>query len=92
LDSRRKPDLYWWFREKTLIPRSLVVYVPITIKKWQSAYEADLGKPSFLREDSVAKVQGLGSIPTQRLERKLGVISFDLLNKVKAALRFALEL
>jgi mRNA interferase MazF len=58
----------------------------------KSAYEADLGKPSFLREDSVANVQGLGSIPTQRLERKLDVISFDLLNQVKAALRFALEL
>jgi mRNA interferase MazF len=79
-------------REDADPPRSLVVYVPITTKKWQSAYEADLGKPSFLREDSVANVQGLGSIPTQRLERKLGVISFDLLNKVKVALRFALDL
>ena len=79
-------------REDPDPPRSLVVYVPITTKNRDSLYEVDLGGPPFLREPSVANVQGLGSIPIQRLERKLGSVSLDLLKKVKVALRFALEL
>ena len=79
-------------REDTDPPRSLIIYVPITTKSRGSAYEVVLDRPSFLREPSAVNVQGVGSIPTQRLERRLGAISEEKLNRVKAALRFALEL
>lgn len=53
-------------------PRALVLYVPLTTQNRQSTYEVALPRLSFLDKDSVANVQGLGSLPTMRLERKLG--------------------
>jgi mRNA interferase MazF len=79
-------------REDNDPPRSLIIYVPITTKSRGSAYEVALGKLGFLREPSAINVQGLGSLPTQRLERRLGAISADMPDRVKAALRFTLEL
>ncbi len=46
----------------------------------------------FLDRDSVANVQGLGSIPTVRLQRKLGIVPKDVLARIKAVLAFALDL
>jgi mRNA-degrading endonuclease toxin of MazEF toxin-antitoxin module len=46
----------------------------------------------FLDQDSVANVQGLGSIPTMRLERKLGRLSSDVMAKLKRVLAFVLDL
>jgi mRNA interferase MazF len=40
----------------------------------------------LLDRDSVANVQGLGSIPTVRLERRLGNIPNDVLRKLRIAL------
>jgi len=37
-------------------------------------------------------VQGIGSLPLARLERKLGVLSPDTLGKLKQAVAFAIEL
>ncbi len=47
---------------------------------------------SFLDRDSVANVQGLGSAPTVRLERRLGQLPDDVMLKIKRALLFALDL
>jgi mRNA interferase MazF len=46
---------------------------------------------SFLDRESVANVQGLGSIPQVRLERRLGVLPAETMLKVKRALAFALD-
>jgi len=46
----------------------------------------------FLDRESVANVQGLGSIPSVRLERKLGKLPVAVLAKVKSAIIFALDL
>jgi mRNA interferase MazF len=54
--------------------------------------EIELGNMRFLKELSVANVQGIGSIPAVRLQRKLGSLSTDTLNKIKQALRSALDL
>jgi mRNA interferase MazF len=40
----------------------------------------------------VANVQGLGSLPTVRLERKIGSLSNDVMVRLKDALAFALDL
>ncbi|NMG10855.1 type II toxin-antitoxin system PemK/MazF family toxin [Brasilonema sp. UFV-L1] len=73
-------------------PRTLVLYVPITTQHRGSAYEVELPNLPFLRQGSVANVQGLGSISTVRLERKLGELPDEAILKIKQALIFALEL
>jgi mRNA interferase MazF len=72
-------------------PRALVTYIPLTTQTRGSRYEIDVGKLRFLREASVANVQGIGSVPSVRLQRKIGVVPADILVKIKEALRFALD-
>lgn len=73
-------------------PRALIVYVPLTTQNRQSRYEVVLPKLRFLDRDSVANVQGLGSLPRVRLERRLGKLSDDVMSKIKRAISFALDL
>lgn len=74
-------------------PRALVICVPVTTQNRGSAYEIVLPRLSFLKQQgSVANVQGIQSIPTVRLEAKLGKLPEDVLLKIKAALLFALDL
>jgi mRNA-degrading endonuclease toxin of MazEF toxin-antitoxin module len=49
-------------------------------------------KAAKVGELSVANIQGIGSIPAIRLQRKLGSLSTETLNKIKQALRSALDL
>jgi len=44
-------------------PRALIIYVPLTTQNRQSRYEVVLPKLPFLDRDSMANVQGLGSLP-----------------------------
>jgi mRNA interferase MazF len=73
-------------------PRALILYVPLTRQNRQSPYEVVLPRLPFLDRDSVANVQGLGSLPTVRLERRLGKLPDDVMVKIKRALTFALDL
>lgn len=73
-------------------PRALVLYVPLTTQNRNSRYEVILPRLPFLDRESVANVQGLGSIPIVRLERKLGVLPAQGFHAVKAALVFALDI
>ena len=73
-------------------PRSLVVYVPLTTQYRHSSYEVPLPHLSFLNQDSVANVQGLGSLPQVRLERRLGRLPDDVMKSIRRTLIFALDL
>jgi len=73
-------------------PRALLIYVPLTTQNRQSPYEVLLPKLPFLNQISVANVQGLGSLPSVRLERKLGTLPEAAMAKIKQALIFALDL
>jgi len=73
-------------------PRALILYVPLTRQHRQSAYEVVLPSLSFLDRGSVANVQGLGSLPTVRLERRLGTLPADVMAEIKRSLAFALDL
>ncbi len=73
-------------------PRSMITYIPLTTQHRQSAYEVVLPKLRFLDQNSIANVQGLGSIPKVRLERRLGKLSDDVITDVKNAISFALDL
>lgn len=57
-----------------------------------SQYELALPRVPFLDRDSVTNVQGLGSIPTVRLERNLGQIPATGLAKLLETLAFSLEI
>ena len=73
-------------------PRSLVLYVPLTTQRRNSPYEVPLPRLPFLDRESVANVQGLGSLPTVRLERKMGRVSVEVMERLKDTLAFALDL
>ena len=73
-------------------PRVLVIYVPLTTQYRNSEYEFVLPKLKFLNQSSIANVQGIASIPTARLERKLGELPIDVMLQIKKAIIFALDL
>src|SRR3989304_1161460 len=73
-------------------PRALGIYILITTQNRQTKYEIPLLKLPFIREISSANFQGLASIPTVRLERKLGKVPDTLMNDVRQAIRFAPDL
>jgi len=73
-------------------PRSLVLYVPLTTQRRDGPYEVLLPRLPFLDRESVANVQGLGSLPTVRLERRIGRLSAGIMEQLKDALAFALDL
>lgn len=73
-------------------PRALVSYVPLTTQNRGSRYEVILPKLPFLDRDSIANVQGIGSIPTVRLERRLGRIPPKTMNELRTALAFIFDL
>ena len=80
--SRHDPDA----------PRALTIYAPLTTQNRGSRYEVALPKLTFLRELSVANVQGIASLPVTRLERKLGEVPPDVLAQIRKALAFATEM
>lgn len=80
--SRHDPDA----------PRALCLAVPITTKFRQSAYEAPLGKLPFLREESYANAQGLTALEWTDLQTCVGILPAPLLEKVRQAIRFTIEL
>ena len=67
-------------------PRSLVIHIPITTQNRGSELEVPLGHLPFLDPASVANVQGIGSLPSVRFEKRLGLLPAADLNAVKAAL------
>jgi mRNA interferase MazF len=73
-------------------PRALVLYVPLTTQRKDSPYEVPLQRLPFLDRESVANVQGLGSLPTVRLERRIGRLSAEIMERLKVALAFVLDL
>ena len=73
-------------------PRSLLIYVPLTSQNRNSQYEVLLPKINFLNQESVANIQGIGSLPVIRLEHRLGKIPDEILTKIKKAILFAIDI
>ncbi|MBE9250652.1 type II toxin-antitoxin system PemK/MazF family toxin [Dolichospermum sp. LEGE 00240] len=73
-------------------PRALAIYVPLTTQNRGSLYEVILPRLQFLERDSIANVQGIASIPTVRLERKLGKLPEEVMQEIQQAIKFALDL
>jgi mRNA interferase MazF len=79
-------------RDDSQAPRALIIYVPLTTQNRGSRYEVDVGRLPFLREQSAANVQGIGSLPPHRFEHRLGILPPDTIARIKHALAFAVEL
>jgi mRNA interferase MazF len=73
-------------------PRVLVIYVPLTSEDRGSEYEVPMPDLPFLRFPGTANVQGIASLPTKRLEKRLGVLPDATLAQVKQTIRFVLDL
>jgi mRNA interferase MazF len=79
-------------REDANPPRALVIYVPLTTQYRGSDYEVALPKLRFLDRESFVNVQGIGSIPTVRLIRKLGSLPTQVFYEIRTTILFALDL
>ena len=73
-------------------PRMLIIFVPLTTQYRQSSYEIEIPDLHFLNKKTYANVQGLGSLPNVRLERKIGELPVSVMQKVKRAIIFVLDL
>ena len=73
-------------------PRSLVLYVPLTTQNRESQYEVNLSGVPFLKSESVANVQGIGSLALVRLERRLGTLPEEAFERIRKAIRFVFDL
>jgi mRNA interferase MazF len=70
----------------------LITYVPLTTRNRDSRYEVEIPDLHFLNKKTYANVQGLGSLPNVRLERKIGELPIAVMQEVKKAIIFALNL
>jgi mRNA-degrading endonuclease toxin of MazEF toxin-antitoxin module len=62
------------------------IYIPITRQNRGSELEVPLGHLPFHEPESIANVQAIGSLPSVRFEKRLGLVPEVDLKKVKAAL------
>jgi mRNA interferase MazF len=67
-------------------PRSLIIHIPITRQNRGSELEVNLGHLPFLDPESIANAQAIGSLPSVRFEKRLGILSAADLKAVKTAL------
>ncbi len=73
-------------------PRALIIYVPITTQDRGSPYEVMLPETRFLQKGSAANVQGIASLPTVRLGRRVGTLPTETMSEIKKSIAWALEL
>lgn len=72
--------------------RSLVVVAPLTSQIRDLRGEVFLGEPRWLPKVSAVNVQGLASFDPGKLARRLGVLTHEQYQAVKAALRDLLQI
>ena len=73
-------------------PRALTAYVPVSTQGRGSDYEVVLPRLHFVQLGSVANVQGIGSAPDARFERRLGELPKETLSKLRRAIAQAFEI
>lgn len=79
-------------RHDTSPPRAMVIYVPLTTQARGSRYEVPLPNLKFLDRASSANVQGIGSMPVVRLERRLGRLPDEVLAEIRNAILYSLDM
>jgi mRNA interferase MazF len=79
-------------RHDTTSPRALSLCVPITTQNRGSNYEVELPRVRFLREQSFANVQGLQAVQHHELQGPVGAFPDSVMESIKSALRYAMNL
>jgi mRNA-degrading endonuclease toxin of MazEF toxin-antitoxin module len=79
-------------REDGDAPRALSLCVPISAASHQSPYEVELAAAAFLTQKSHANVQGLQAVQHHELRGPVGTVYGERLQKIRQALRYALDL
>ena len=79
-------------REDPDSPRALCLCVPMTTAYRGSDYEVELPSMPFLRAKSYANVQGLQAIQTHELAGPVGLFYGTVLQDLRRALKYAMDL
>ena len=74
------------------VPRALIIYIPLTRQNRGSPYEIPVGHLPRLANESVANVQGIGSLSSPRFEKELGVLPEADFLRIQRALIYACKL
>lgn len=72
--------------------RALVIVAPLTSQIRGMRGEVEIGKPRWLPKRSAVNIQGIASFDRHALNRRMGRLDADTLEKIKAALRDMLGL
>jgi mRNA interferase MazF len=72
--------------------RALVIVAPLTSQLRGMRGEVEIGQPRWLPKRSAVNVQGLASFDRHKLTRRMGQLSTEQMNRVRAALRDLLNL
>lgn len=79
-------------REDANAPRALTLFVPLTKESRGSQYEVSLPRVPWLKLQSYANVQAIGSAGFHELTDKRGKFEPAVVSKIKNAIRFAFDL
>jgi mRNA interferase MazF len=79
-------------REDPDAPRAISVTVPLTTENRGSRYEVQMPRVPWLKHQSFANVQALASFGYRELLERRGRFDTETMDKIKAAVRWALQL
>jgi mRNA interferase MazF len=79
-------------RRDPAAPRAVLIVAPLTTQPRGGLYEVAFPKPRWLPLESVIDVQGLRAIGVHELGHRAGVLPPGIMDKVRTALRHALDL
>jgi mRNA interferase MazF len=79
-------------REDANAPRALSVIVPLTSQNRGSQYEVQMPRVPWLKHQSFANVQAIAAYEHHELLERRGRFDQTALEKIKAAIRWALDL
>lgn len=79
-------------REDPQSPRALSLFVPLTKESRRSKYEVSLPRVPWLKLQSYANVQGMGSVGHHELTDRRGRFEAAVVERIKDAIRWAFDL
>jgi mRNA interferase MazF len=79
-------------REDPDAPRALALFVPLTSQSKGSAYEVRMPQVPWLRVQSYANVQAIGSVSHHELLDRRGRFDSSTIERIRDAIRFVFDL
>ena len=79
-------------REDANAPRALSVVVPLTSQSRGSRYEVEMPRVPWLKLQSFANVQAIGSVGHHELTNRRGRFEAAVVKQIRDSIRWALEL